>query len=159
MVVPFPSYGFVLDTFQEVGYLSGVLRIFLLHLPVYLRAVVYPIVYFLGGEHADIARFFILVTRPFDVVAVDILKMLHVGGYPVFVLFVYLVHMETDAVVRELYAHAVKCGVFTAYHVVAVFRLGHVLPYLLHEWRQLFFRPFRTFGKPRIYVKAVKFLF
>jgi hypothetical protein len=62
-VSPFPSYGFVLDTFQEVGYLSGVLRIFLLHLPVYLRAVVYPIVYFLGGEHTDIARLFVLVAR------------------------------------------------------------------------------------------------
>ena len=34
--------------------------------------------------------------------------------------------METDAVIRELYAYAVKCGIFTAYHVVAVFRLGYV---------------------------------
>ena len=159
MVVPFPSYGFILDTFQEIGDLFRVLHIFLLHLPVYLRVVVYPIVYFLGGEHADIARLFVLVARPFDVVAVDIFKMLHVGGYPVFVLFVYLAHMETDAVIRELYAHAVKCGIFTALHVVAVFRLGYVLPYLLHEWRQLFFRPFRSFGKHRINVKAVKFLF
>ena len=100
----------------------------------------------------DIARLFVLVARPFDVVAVDILKMLHVGGYPVFVLFVYLVHMETDAVVRELYAHAVKCGIFTAYHVVAVFRLGYVLPYLLHEWRQFFFCLFHLLGKHSFYV-------
>ena len=60
--------------------------------------------------------------------------------------------METDAVVRELYAHAVKCGVFTAYHVVAVFRLGYVLPYLLHEWRQFFFCLFHLLGKHSFYV-------
>ena len=93
-----------------------------------------------------------MAARPFDVVVVDVFKVFHVGGYLVLVLFVYLVHMKTDAVVRELYAHAVKCGVFTAYHVVAVFRLGHVLPYLLHEWRQLFFCLFHLLGKHNFYV-------
>ena len=53
------------------------------------------------GYHADIARLFVLAARPFDVVVVDVFKVFHVGGYLVLVLFVYLVHMKTDAVVRE----------------------------------------------------------
>ena len=36
--------------------------------------------------------------------------------------------------------------------MVAVFRLGHVLPYLLHEWRQLFFCLFHLLVKHNFYV-------
>ena len=144
MVFGFPSYGFVLNRFKEIGYFLRIFRFFFRYLVVYQSIVIYPVVHFLGGERTDITRLFILVGYPLDVVAIDVRKVFHIGDKLVFVFFEYLVQMKTDAVLCELDLNTVKLGILTAYHTIAVFRTGYKLSYFLHDGKQGFLCLFRS---------------